>query len=146
MARVVGIAVKTQKRAPLEPTDEVNVTEDGIEGNIPESVQRRITLISREQWEQVQREIPTDLPWLTRRANILVEGIILSETIGKSLRIGEITLKIQGETEPCGLMDTYCSGLMAALTPEMRAGVYGSVEKGGKIRLNDTISVEIESK
>jgi len=145
MGTIVGLALKSKKRAPLELVDTMAVTEDGIVGNVEQTEIRRITLISEEQWAEVQREMSTEIAWETRRSNILVRGLYLPNTVGQTLKIGGITLKINGETKPCELMNTYCEGLMECLISEMRGGVYGSVVAGGNIALNDTISVVGES-
>lgn len=140
-ARIAGIAVKTAHRQPLEEVAEADVQDSGIVGNVAQSDHRRVTLLSREQWEQVQTELSMDLPWTTRRANILVEGMDLGATMGKTLSIGEVELRIEGETHPCGLMDEYCLGLKTALVPDCRGGVHARVISTGKIAVGDTVSV-----
>lgn len=140
-ARVAGIAVKTAHRQPLEETDSVAIQESGIVGNVGQSDHRRVTLLSREQWEQVQSELDMDLPWTTRRANILVEGMDLGGTMGKTIAIGDVRLRVEGETHPCGLMDTYFQGLKTALAPDCRGGVHARVLAAGIISVGDTVSV-----
>ena len=140
--RVAGLAVKTGHRQPLEEAETVEIQETGIVGNVGQSDRRRVTLLSREQWEQVQSELSMDLPWTTRRANILVEGMDLGSTLGKTILIGDVQLRVEGETHPCGLMDTYFEGLCQALVPECRGGVHARVLGTGSVSLGDTISVE----
>lgn len=141
MAKVAGLALKPAKGLPLELLDSVEVTTQGIVDNIEQPTHRRVTLISKEQWEETVAELGCDLPWQTRRANILVEGLDLGELIGRRVQVGGVTLLINGETEPCTLMNTYYDGLMQALRPDCRGGVYGSVEEEGKIAIGDTVSV-----
>ena len=143
--RVVSIALKTAHGAPLEEVQEARVTEEGLEGNVHQRAARRITFLSKEQWAEVEMELATTLPWTTRRANILVEGLDLRSALGKSLQLGAVRVQINGETEPCGQMEAAQAGLRNALKPELRGGVYGSVVHPGTIWVGDTICVLDES-
>lgn len=97
------------------------------------SRERGVTLVSAESWEDVCRELGAEVGWLARRANVLVSGVDLASTIGKTLRIGDVELRIHGETKPCGIMDKSFAGLRQALTPACRGGVFGEVLRGGRI-------------
>jgi len=139
---VAAIAIKDEHKAPMRVVDEAEITErEGIVGNVPQAARRRVTFLSEEQWEQVNGELGAELPWHTRRANILVRNLPLGELIGKSLRVGEAGIAINGETEPCGQMDGYHQGLQEALRPECRGGVHGSVTSEGRVRTGDTIEI-----
>lgn len=113
----------------------------GIAGDLPVSAARGITLISREQWDDAMRELNADLPWHTRRANVLVEGLRLSDLVGLVVKLGEVELHIHGETKPCGLMDKLYDGLQMALEPEMRGGVHGQVIYAGSFAVGDPVTV-----
>lgn len=139
--KVVAIALKKVPRAPMEETDVATAVQGGtLEGPIDDP-DRGVTLISSEQWAEIQDELDTDIPWHMRRANILVEGLVMADLIGKTLQLGEVTLEIKGETDPCWLMDKFLPGLKAALTPDVRGGVHGRVAQGGEIRIGDQITV-----
>jgi len=128
--------------APAESRSEIQVTDaDGIEGDQPRSPKRAVTLLSLDQWAEVQADLGVDLPPETRRANVVVKGIDLPQTMGKRLRIGEVELEIRGETRPCDVMDEAHQGLQAALSGELRAGVYGSVIQPGAIKRGDVVEV-----
>lgn len=144
-ARIVGIALKTAHREPLEEVESVEVVDAGLVGNVEQKEHRRVTLMAREDWATVQEELSMDLPWITRRANILVEGMDMAGSMGKTLTVGGVELLVEGETYPCGLMDEYFEGLKLALTPNCRAGVHARVVQGGAIAVGDTISVSGES-
>lgn len=139
-ARVVGIAIKTEHRQPLTEVESADIVDAGLVGNVAQSDHRRVTLMAKEHWTTVQEELSTDLPWITRRANILVEGMDMAGSMGKTLSIGNVQLRVEGETYPCGLMDEYCEGLKLALTPDCRAGVHARVLQEGSITIGDTIS------
>ena len=95
--------------------------------------------LSAERWTDAVRELGRDLPWHTRRANVLSEGIDLASTIGQRLRIGEVEIEVYDETRPCKLMDEACPGLRLALKPDKRGGVVGEVVRGGVIRVGGVI-------
>jgi hypothetical protein len=78
------------------------------------------------------------IPSQTRRDNISVDGL---DTIGKSFQIKEITFEVNCETDLCIPIVRFRQSLMNASAPECPGGVAGSIEKGEKIKLNDTFSV-----
>ncbi len=124
---------------------QAEIGDNGLEGNALQAKNRRVTLIAHEQWREVQQLLDMALPWHTRRANILVEGLPLGGLIGKAVRLGRAELRINGETEPCARMDQLCPGLRRALEPDCRGGVYGQVLKPGSVRVGDTVTVLDES-
>jgi len=103
---------------------------------------RSITLMSKEAWKDVCDELGADLPWHTRRVNLLVKGIDLPATLGKRVRLGEVRILVHGESKPCELMEKQHRGLRCALKPHCRGGVYGEVLEGGTIRLGDVVCSE----
>ena len=140
--RVAAVAVRTAVDGPMREIDRAVVkVNGGIDGDLECAPDRGITFLASQQWRQVVRELGTELPWHTRRANVLVDAPTLSGWIGKTIRIGEVELAIKSETHPCGLMDRLHSGLKDALTPHCRAGVHGRVTRGGSFRVGDEISV-----
>lgn len=103
---------------------------------------RQVTVITREGWEAACAELGQQLPWTTRRANILVEGLALAEATGRTIRIGEVALTITGETDPCSRMEEQAPGLCDALTPEWRGGVTCDVAHGGEVAVGDGARLE----
>ena len=104
---------------------------------------RQVTIIADSPWQAACAEVGKDLPWTTRRANLLVRGVELQNTAGVKLRIGEVLLEITGELAPCQLMETACAGLRAALTPQWRGGVSCRVVAGGPLKIGDPVTLEI---
>lgn len=142
MPSVVGLAVRSRKQGPMREIESDLVAVDGgLAADIPVARDRGLTLLSREQWSEVQRELGVDLPWHTRRANVLVEGLPLGDLIGQRLRLGEVELEIIDETRPCEMMDRLHQGLRATLEPQRRGGVHGRVVRGGRLRLGDPVRV-----
>ncbi len=141
-SKLIAIAIKPAHGAPLELVESAEVTiSEGLVGNVEQASHRRVTLLSKEQWAEVTAEAGADLPWQTRRANLLVEGIPLASLKGKMIRIGDVELNINGETKPCGQMDDAHDGLQGILKPECRGGMHASVQKGGTMRAGDAVVV-----
>ncbi|NKF51855.1 MOSC domain-containing protein [Shewanella sp. WXL01] len=145
MPTLTGIAYKDKKRGPMHELDSVKVTlESGVANDIfGRPGKRQVTLLSSAQWQQACSEIAQDLNWLTRRANLLVDGYQFSAAdVGKTVHIGaQLQLEITGETDPCAKMEQAVAGLEAALTPEWRGGVTAKVVNAGEISINDTVSI-----
>ena len=118
--------------------------EKGITGDFRGSqTDRQITILSESAWQKACDSVGADLPWITRRANLLVNGIEFSaKDVGKTVRIGEARLKIMEETKPCSLMDKLHQGLKNALTPEWRGGVCCKVVRAGSIQVGDRVDIE----
>lgn len=141
MGKLIGIAIKKEKYGNMIHLDTCNVrVESGLEGDFRGAPgKRQVTVLSREGFEAACQEIHSTLPWTTRRANLLVEGIELAHTTGQFLSIGTVLLEITGETEPCHRMDEQCSGLTQALRPDWRGGVCCRVVRGGTISISDEV-------
>ena len=137
---IVGIAIRSAKNGPMKEIPEaVAVALGGIEGDLPSSPARGITLMSSVQWRQVVGQLGEDLPWHARRANVLVDAPELGKLIGRKILLGGVQMEVEGETEPCGLMDQICPGLREVLIPDCRGGVHGSVLEGGAFKKGDQV-------
>ena len=143
MGRLLGIARAHVIRAPLAETPGAVVDiAHGIEGDARGAKSgRQITVLFREGWEAACGDLGVSLPWTTRRANLLVEGVPMPRE-GQRLVIGPTTLEVTQETQPCSLMEKAHRGLRAALTPDWRGGVCCRVVAGGMIRVGDEVRVE----
>ena len=138
--RVLAIALRSPRRGPMREVDAALATVDqGLQGDGHVAPERGVTLLSRERWAEATAELGAELPWHTRRANVLVEGIDLAAAIGQELQIGEVVLRIEGETDPCAVMDRAHYGLRNALAPHCRGGVHGRVIRGGRMAVGDEI-------
>ncbi len=100
---------------------------------------RGISLISHPQWQEAMKEMGLDLPWHTRRANVLVDAPSLEHLVGKTIALGTIRVEITMECTPCGLMDKFQPGLKAALKPDFRGGVLGRIVQGGTFGVGDFV-------
>ena len=145
MAYIIGIAIKENKRFPMQELSFVEVSEEnGLHGDFRGTGgfgrKRQVTILSIQQWERACSTIGVLLPWHTRRANLCVDGLTFGpQDVGKKLLVGTVTLEITGETEPCKRMDEAVSGLRATLSQEWRGGVTCRVIKGGIIKIKDPV-------
>jgi MOSC domain-containing protein YiiM len=147
--RLLGIARRLASRAPMELLTEAAVgLENGVAGDLRgriepgRSTRRQVVVMRREDWEAALGELGLDLPWTTRRSNLLVEGVHLPRRAGDHVVIGDLRLEITGECDPCRRMDEQHPGLMAALGPEWRGGVTTRVVAGGTISIGDEVRIE----
>lgn len=142
IGKVMGLAVRTPKNGPMKEVREaVAIAGAGIEGDLPSSPDRGISLLSSVQWETVMQQLGADLPWHVRRANVLVDTPELGSLIGKTIEVGSVQIQVMGETEPCALMDRQFQGLSRALTPHCRGGVHGQVLTDGQFKLGDAVVI-----
>jgi len=149
MACIASIAIKPRKRGLMQVVPEAVVTVNaGITGDCRGRggihQNRQLTVVLEAQWMEACREVGMELPWVLRRANILICGGFRFEPsdVGRKIYLGSnVVLFITGETKPCNRMDEAYRGLQAALTPLWRAGVTCRVLEGGAIRLHDSAIV-----
>ncbi len=125
----------------MEELDVVHVSaEAGVEGDLRgEPGERQVTILTRESWRAVCAEVGKELPWTTRRSNILIENLRVEGKLDSRIRIGDLELAITGETDPCTRMEEQVAGLRRALTPDWRGGVTCRVLKSGSISVGDRI-------
>lgn len=141
--KVLAMARRKASRAPMETVLAALIDEaGGLEGDLRgEDDERQVTLLTREGWEAASAELDRDLPWTTRRANILIEGVAVAGELDGVVRIGEAELVITGETAPCQRMDELAAGLRQALTPDWRGGVTCRVSRGGRVQAGDAVEL-----
>jgi len=114
----------------------------GLEGDHAGGGARQVTILSEEAWAAAREDLGgADIEPGARRANIVVCGVALAESIRGGLRIGDCFIRIAGETRPCRLMDDVATGLQKALDPDCRGGVYGRIVEGGEIAVGDQVQV-----
>lgn len=143
MGRLDAIWIKRAHRAPLkEVTEAVMVPGKGIEGDVNTSRRRQVTILEREIWDALMKELGADASPSGRRANFLVSGVKLAETRGKVLKIGGVRVQIGGETTPCERMDEYLPGLRAAMKPNWGGGVFAQVLDEGVVTIGDAVEFE----
>jgi len=142
MNQLKSIAIKTTSRADMQTLQSAEITvAKGITGDFRGSqVDRQVTILSESAWQKACEAVNTDLPWTIRRVNLLIDGVEFSAAdVGKTIRIGNVELKITRETNPCALMDKQHQGLTVALTPDWRGGVCCNVITAGTVQTGDRV-------
>jgi MOSC domain-containing protein YiiM len=144
MGRLTGIARRDRKRAPMQLLERADIsTETGVALDFRgKPGPRQVTVISARAWKDACRELQKEIPWTTRRANLLVDDFELPRSIGAILKIGPVRLRITGEVDPCSRMEEQCPGLTQALQPDWRGGVSCAVLEGGAVALGDEVAAE----
>ncbi len=147
VGRLVGIARKAERRAPMELIARGHISiAGGLSGDHrgPKHPKRRLTVMAEEAWAATLQVLPSEarhLPWTTRRANLLVAGVELPRAPGGVVQVGRVILEVTGQTYPCKRMDEAYPGLLKALAPAWRGGVTCAVREGGDIALGDAVGV-----
>jgi MOSC domain-containing protein YiiM len=143
MGRLAGIARREQKRAPMETLEQAEVSDQtGVAKDFRgKPGKRTVTVISSRAWREVCAALGQDIPWTTRRANLLVDDIDLTRSIGQIIEVGEVRLEVTMEVDPCHRMDEQVEGLKAALTPDWRGGVGCTVLQNGSVSIGDPVTI-----
>lgn len=143
--RLDAIWLKRGHRGPMDPVDSAAARAGhGLVGSVDRSRFRQVTLIEREAWDAVMREMGAEVPPATRRANLMVSGISLANSRGRVLRVGRVRLRIGGETKPCERMDEAAPGLREAMRSDWRGGAYAQVLEDGQLAVGDPAGWEPE--
>lgn len=138
--RLEAIWVKRAVRGRMDPAPRAAlVAGKGIAGNTDQGGKRQVTIISAEVFDALREELGPGLDPAMRRANLMIRGIPLAGTRGRTLAIGGVRVRIHGETRPCEQMDEALPGLRAALGRDWRGGVFGEVLDDGEIAVGDAV-------
>lgn len=145
MGRLEAIWLKTSHGGSMDSVDQaVTVEGRGLEGNADFDSRRHVTLIEREVFERLKGELSEEVEPIMRRANFLVSGIPLGDSEDRVLTVGDLRIRIRGETRPCMIMDRACPGLKDALMPNWRGGAHGSVLNDATVRVGVEVGWEEE--
>lgn len=129
-----AIWIKRARRGPMDPVPSARLRPgEGLVANADRGGKRQVTLIEREVWDTMMRELNGSASPSARRANLMVSGVALAGTRGRVLRVGTIRLRVLGETRPCEQMDAAVPGLRAVMARDWRGGVFAEVLDEGEI-------------
>ena len=143
MGQLLGIAIHERKYGSMLALSSARVTlEAGVAHDFRGTPgKRQVTVLALEDWQAACSEHGKDLPWMERRANLLVQGLALADTTAAIIKINSVQLRITRETDPCERMDQVSAGLCAALQSHWRGGVCCQVLVAGDITVGDTVEL-----
>jgi MOSC domain-containing protein YiiM len=150
---IVSIHIRPQPSAPTQAVGEVRaVPGKGLEGdryytqqghfsNKP-GVDRQVTLIEIEAIEALQREDGISLQPGDARRNLVTQGVPLNHLVGKTFKVGEVTLRGIRLCEPC---EHLASLTEAKVLPGLihRGGLRAEILSEGIIRVGDNVVEEM---
>lgn len=142
--KLLSIARRPDAHSPMQEifSGELSLDEGLLGDSKGRPGPRQITILSKESWLRACDELGVDLPWTTRRANLLIKGFeFLPTDVGRSIHIGNVILEITRETDPCYKMDKAHQGLKEALMTGWRGGVCCKVIQAGTITTGDSVEL-----
>jgi len=144
MGKIIAIATRKKTKAEMDEHSSATISfENGVgqDSRGKKRNNRQITIMTSENWHSSCKELGRIIPWTTRRANILIEGVELKGLTGCKLKIGTALVEITGELEPCNRMDQQFEGLTEILSEDWRGGVTCKLIEEGEIHLNDEVEL-----
>jgi MOSC domain-containing protein YiiM len=143
MSRLEQIWVKRVRSGPMDPAQRARlVAGKGIVGNANQGGKRQVTIVSSKHWQEVTAPLGATPDPRLRRANLLVSDIDFKDARGQILKIGDVRVRIYGETRPCEQMEMAASGLQAAMSVPWGGGAFGEVLDDGEIAIGDAVDFE----
>ena len=143
MSQLTQIWIKRMHRGPMDPASKATVVAGrGIVGNANQGGKRQVTIVSSKDWQRVTQPLGDTPDPRLRRANLLVSDIDFTNSNGKVLRVGDVRIRIYGETRPCEQMEAAVPGLQAAMSVPWGGGAFGEVLDNGEISIGDPVALE----
>jgi MOSC domain-containing protein YiiM len=151
---VVAVCMRKEKGVPKYPQTEVTIGEYGVEGDYHsgpmrtrsngqvEPNRRHVTLVAKEVFDDLNRELATDIPAGGFGENILVEGLgdlsDIKEGVVLAFSSG-VELEVTGQNDPCKNLMVYHNQVPKRAYG--RRGLLTIVRSSGRLKPGDSIAV-----
>ena len=152
---VAAVCLRKEKGVPKYPQSEVTIGEYGVEGDyhagpmrtrsdgqvVPNT--RHVTLVAKEVFDDLNRELDTDIPAGGFGENILVEGLGDLSDIreGAVLAFSSgVELEVTGQNDPCKNLMVYHNQVPKRAYG--RRGLLAVVRATGHLKPGDSITVQ----
>ncbi len=154
-AEVTSIYTAPEAKAPMEALESVIAVEGkGLEGDryfsgegtfsgTVESPSYEVTLIEAEMVEAFNARSEVALAPHDFRRNLLTKGVSLNTLVGKTFRVGDVTLRGTRLCEPCNHLATTVHKDVLQMVHQ--AGLRAGIVSGGTIRVGDPIQLVKEN-
>ena len=143
MSQLSQIWIKRMHRGPMDPAVTATVVAGkGIVGNANQGGKRQVTIVSSKNWEDVTAPLGATPDPRLRRANLLVSDIDFVDARGKILKIGNVRIRVYGETRPCEQMEEAVPGLKSAMSVPWGGGAFGEILDDGEISVGDPVELQ----
>jgi len=144
MAEVVSIHIVSERNGPAQALAEAEVVTDfGIAGDWRSHHRnsRQLTLIEEEGLLATAGRLGLAVSPGSSRRQVVVRGVSLNATVGKTLRLAEVVVAVTDLCDPCENMERTI-GPGARLAMAARGGVCARVIQGGTLRVGDQVVIE----
>ncbi len=152
---VAAVCLRKEKGVPKYPQSEVTIGEYGVEGDyhagpmrtrsdgqvVPNT--RHVTLVAKEVFDDLNRELDTDIPAGGFGENILVEGLgdLSDINEGEIIRFSSgVELEVTGQNDPCKNLMVYHNQVPKRAYG--RRGLLAVVRSTGPLKPGDSITVQ----
>ena len=154
-AEVVSIFTAPEAEAPMEEVRAVQAVQGrGLEGDrysegkgsfskTVEAPSYEVTLIESEMVEAFNERGETTLEPHAFRRNLLTKGVSLNALVGKTFKVGDVTLRGTRLCEPCNHLATIVHKDVLQMVHQ--AGLRAGIVSSGTIQVGDPIQVLAEA-
>ena len=102
---------------------------------------QELTLIEAEAFEELKLNHAIDLEYSKSRRNIVTRNVDLNNLVGKTFKVGDVTLTGMRLCEPCSYLSELTGNPKLVKQWLHRAGLRAHIRKGGEIRINDEVVI-----